>query len=343
VIVLEAGNDLGAFTAGLEKLAEHCVVGTRVVVLGRSNDVMLFRTLLRYGVSDYVPTLDNARPIVEAIARLLEDPNLAKLGRVIASIGAGGGAGSSIVAHNVAWCLAETFADDVALIDLDFAFGSADLDFNEEAPQSVAAAIEQRDRIDDQLLEQFYARRGDHLCLFTAPAGLDTDADLDPAAFDGLMNVIRRAMPFVVIDLPNRWAGWTRHILKSADEIIVTARPTLASLRNTKSLGEVLNAGRVADAPVRLVLNGIGGYGKSEIPAKDFEAAVAMKNAVRIGYDTSLFGDAGTKGQVVAEASKNHKISAQFRALAIAVSGRQVLEKAASRNTLGFMRLFKRG
>ena len=339
--MLEAGDDVGALTAGLEKLAEYCVVGTRVVVVGRSNDVMLFRSLLRYGVSDYVPTLDDARPIVEALARLLEDPNLAKLGRVIACIGAGGGTGSSTVAHNVAWCLAETFADDVALIDLDLAFGTADLDFNEEAPQHVAAAMEQRERLDDQLLEQFYARRGEHLCLFTAPSGLEANADIDPAAFDGLMAVVRRTMPFAVIDLPSRWTNWTRHILKGADEIVVTARPTLAALRNTKSLGEVLNAGRVADAPARLVLSGVGGYGKSEIPAKDFETAVNMK-AVQIGYEVSLFGDAGTKGQVVAEASKNHKISEQFRALAIAVSGRQVLEKSIGRSAFGLMRLFKR-
>ena len=53
VIILETEgrNDI---LAGLDQLATVCDPGTRVVVIGRVNDVTLYRELVRRGVSDYV-------------------------------------------------------------------------------------------------------------------------------------------------------------------------------------------------------------------------------------------------------------------------------------------------
>src|SRR5919205_3524124 len=53
VIILETEgrNDI---LAGLDQLATVCDAGTRVVVIGRVNDVALYRELVRRGVSDYV-------------------------------------------------------------------------------------------------------------------------------------------------------------------------------------------------------------------------------------------------------------------------------------------------
>src|ERR1700746_408614 len=47
----EGRNDI---LAGLDQLATVCDPGTRVVVIGRVNDVTLYRELVRRGVSDYV-------------------------------------------------------------------------------------------------------------------------------------------------------------------------------------------------------------------------------------------------------------------------------------------------
>src|SRR5215469_8556331 len=53
VIVLEA-DGRSDILAGLDQLATVCDSGTRVVVIGRINDVMLYRELVRRGVSVYV-------------------------------------------------------------------------------------------------------------------------------------------------------------------------------------------------------------------------------------------------------------------------------------------------
>src|SRR5215469_1294825 len=53
VILLEA-DGRGDILAGLDQLATVCDSGTRVVVIGRINDVTLYRELVRRGVSVYV-------------------------------------------------------------------------------------------------------------------------------------------------------------------------------------------------------------------------------------------------------------------------------------------------
>ena len=52
VIVLESDNRGEEVLAGLDQLAEVCDAGTRVVVIGRINDVTLYRELTRRGVSE---------------------------------------------------------------------------------------------------------------------------------------------------------------------------------------------------------------------------------------------------------------------------------------------------
>ena len=66
----------------------------------------------------------------------------------IAFIGAKGGVGSSTIAHNVAWAIARDLKLDAVVADLDLAFGTAGLDFNQDPPQGIAEAVFSPERID---------------------------------------------------------------------------------------------------------------------------------------------------------------------------------------------------
>ena len=54
-------------------------------------------------------------------------------------------------------------------------------------------------------------------------------------------------MDFVVLDLPHRWAPWTRQIPYDSDQVVITANPDLASLQHTKNLVDILRAERGED------------------------------------------------------------------------------------------------
>src|SRR6201996_8076534 len=89
VIVLET-ESRSDILAGLDQLATVCDAGTRVVVIGRVNDVTLYRELVRRGVSDYVLGPVGAIDVVRSICNLFSAPEAKAVGRIIAVVGAKG-------------------------------------------------------------------------------------------------------------------------------------------------------------------------------------------------------------------------------------------------------------
>ena len=72
--------------------------------------------------------------VVRSICKLYSFEKRA-VGRVIAVVGAKGGVGASTVAHNVAWTIARDLALDCVVADLDLAFGTVGLDYNQDPPR----------------------------------------------------------------------------------------------------------------------------------------------------------------------------------------------------------------
>src|SRR5690606_12147119 len=144
---------------------------------------------------------------------------------------------------------------DVVLADLDLAFGTAGLDFNQDPLQGIYEAISSPERLDETLLDRLLAKRTDRLSLPAAPASLERAYDYDETTFDALIEVMRNGTPSVVLDLPHAWTSWTRRVLAAADEILLVAEPDLANLRNAKNMVDTLHQLRPNDNKPHLVLN----------------------------------------------------------------------------------------
>jgi len=131
VIILETDSRSDVL-AGLDQLATVCDPGTRVIVIGKVNDVTLYRELVRRGVSDYAIAPVEPIDVVRSICNLFSAPEAKAVGRIVAVVGAKGGVGASTIAHNVAWAIARDLALDSVVADLDLAFGTAGLDYNQD-------------------------------------------------------------------------------------------------------------------------------------------------------------------------------------------------------------------
>src|SRR5207253_7583761 len=187
VIILET-EGRGRILAGLDRLASVCDSGTRVVVIGRVNDVTLYRELVRRGVSDYVIVPIGALDVVRSICGLFSAPEAKAVGRIIAIVGAKGGVGASTIAHNLAWAVARDLKLDTVVTDLDLAFGTAGLDYNQDPPQGIADAVFSPDRIDSAFIERLLSKCADHLSLLAAPATLDRSYDFREDSFDSILD-----------------------------------------------------------------------------------------------------------------------------------------------------------
>ncbi|MBR0967400.1 AAA family ATPase [Bradyrhizobium diazoefficiens] len=329
VIVLESDgrNDL---LTGLDHLATVCDAGTRVVVIGRINDVTLYRELVRRGVSDYVLAPVGAIDVVRSICNLFSAPEAKAVGRIIAVVGAKGGVGASTISHNVAWAIARDLAMDAVVADLDLAFGTAGLDYNQDPPQGIADAVFSPDRVDTAFIDRLLSKCTDHLSLLAAPATLDRVYDFGADAFDAVFDTLRSTMPCIVLDVPHQWSGWTKRALIGADDILIVASPDLANLRNTKNLFDLLKAARPNDRPPLYCLNQVGVPKRPEIAAAEFAKAIESQPVVSIPFEPQIFGSAANNGQMIAEISANHKSIEMFLQIAQRLTGRSETKKQKS-------------
>jgi len=328
VIFLEAEARSDDILGRLDQLAEVCDAGTRVVVVGRVNDVALYRELTRRGVSDYMIAPIGAIDVVRAICGLFSQPDAKPVGRIIAVVGAKGGVGASTVAHNVAWAIARDLALDSVVTDLDLAFGTAGLDYNQDPPQGIADAVFSPDRIDTAFVDRLLSKCTDHLSLLAAPATLDRTYDFGPEAFDSTLDALRNSIPCVVLDVPHVWSGWSKRLLVSADDILVVAGPDLANLRNAKNMVDLLRTSRPNDHRPYYCLNQVGVPKRPEITPADFAKALEDPPLAVIPFEPQIFGTAANNGQMIAEVSANHKTAEMFRQLAQILTGRAEAKRA---------------
>jgi pilus assembly protein CpaE len=330
VIMLESENDGEDILAGLDQLANYCDAGTRVVIIGRLNDVTLYRDLVRRGVSDYLIAPVDTLQVVRSVCGLFSAPDAKPVGRIVAVVGAKGGVGASTVAHNIAFAMARELMLDSVVTDLDLAFGTAGLDFNQDPPQGIAEAVFSPDRIDTAFVDRLLAKCTDHLSLLAAPATLDRVYDFGADAFDSIFDSLRATVPCVVLDVPHQWTGWSKQTLIGADDILIVAAPDLANLRNTKNIYDLLKASRPNDRLPRYLLNQVGVPKRPEIKAADFAKAIEQEPVATIPFEPQLFGAAANNGQMIAEISASHRTAEIFLQLAQMLTGRAETKKSRS-------------
>jgi pilus assembly protein CpaE len=336
LLIIETHDPSDAIFQQLDPLSEVCRADTNLILIGAHNDVGLYRALTKAGVREYLPMPVDTHNLLDTVVDVCADPSDQKQGRLVSFIGATGGAGSTTIANNVSWCIGKIFDGEVTLVDLDLAFGTVSIDFNLESPENSAQALGQAERLDEQFLARIIGKYNDNLGLLTAPGECSRAADLDPQALEEMLKRLRINAAWVTADLPHNWDAGVRHVLDASDEIVLTAVPTLASLRNAKSLTDVLNAKRKNDAPVRVVLNRVGEHAKTEIPAKDFASTLGSPLTVIVPHDPAIFGQAANTGHMVGEAPRSKGVIEPLNTLATVVSGRQGAEKrvAAKKTSL---------
>ena len=339
LIILETMASGAEIFAQLGELAEVCDPSTKVVIIGQVNDIILYRELIRQGVSEYIVRPQSPLQIIKAIADLYVDPSAPPIGRTLAFVGARGGVGSSTLAHNVAWCAAEDYRSDTVLLDLDLPFGTASLDFDQEASAGLYEALSSPERLDDVLLDRLLQKHTEHLSLFTAPSVLDRDYDVDDQAYETVIDVVRGSAPTVVVDVPHVWCSWSKRLLTTADEIVITATPDLAAFRNTKQLVDILSASRPNDAAPTLIINQFD-QKLSAVRPEQFAEHVGLEPTQVFAWEPQIFGAAATNAAPIVEISPKSKAAAGFRDLAAQLIGRS--DAGIARPKFSLSGLFKK-
>ena len=327
LIILESRLEPRELLESLRELADYCDPSTKVVVIGHYNDVGLYRELIRFGISEYVVAPISMADVVSVISTIFIDPESEPIGRSIAFIGAKGGVGSSTIAHNIAWSMSNLFKSEVIVADLDLAFGTANINFDQDPAQGIAEAVFSPERVDEVYLDRLLAQCAEHLSLLAAPSTLERVYDFDQDAFAQVIDTAQRSAPLLVLDMPHAWNGWTKATLMKADDIVITATPELANLRNAKNLVDMMKRLRPNDAPPKLVINQVGVPKRPEITAVDFSEPLGISPLAVIPFDPLLFGSAANNGRMLGEMDAANATVHVINEMAHVLTGRSEIKQ----------------
>lgn len=282
----------------VQALADVCEPQLQLVVIGESNDIGLYRGLLRLGVSDYLFKPVTSEFTEQLVTRLTAgtlrtaDP---RLGKLIAVTGARGGVGTSSVAANLAHYLAEKAGRRVVLIDLDLTTGAQALMLGVTSNAGLAEALEQPGRIDDLFLERATVAASSRLDLMASDVPADRVLALGEAAVAALLDRLQRAYHYVVVDVPLTVMARSQAMLATAPLHILVTQATLLAARDTATRQAGSSIGSGAGQRQILVHNCAGRPG--DLSADEFAATLPRPPDLAIPWLPRVFGEAINLGQ----------------------------------------------
>lgn len=302
----------------INALAEVCEPGTMVITVGNINDVTFYRSMIAAGVQDYLVkpvTTDQLREAFLVAEHTLNAPidNPAKneqndKEKIISFIGVRGGVGSSMLATNCAWLLANEMKQKTALVDLDMHFGTGALAFDLEPGRGLTDALENPSRVDGLFIERAMIKESDNLSILGSEAPLNDPSYTDPAALNHLLVEMRNNFKYVILDLPRTIVADYPMLISETDEVILVSDLSLAATRDVVRF--IAFCKSVAPhVKVKVLLNKVSGPGLVEVDKKDFEATVEQTVDWEIPLDTKLMIQVARSGKILSQSAKNSKVS----------------------------------
>ena len=302
-IIVDLGISLSPL-AELDKLAGVCDPGTQVIAMGNVNDISVFRDMLDAGVADYLlkpVTPDRLKQAYEKAITPVHhgSEGAAKaLADVIVVVGTRGGAGTSMVASNIAWILGHEIKKKVGLVDLDPYFGNTAQLFNLEPGRGLSEALDEPDRIDDVFIDRTMIKEHDILMILAAEEAMQNDVPMDAASIETLIEKLRENFQVLVVEAPHGNMTAIKAALRMATHIIFVSNYSVVGMRDTIRLNGLSD--QLAAGTKQFVLANQGTTGKSDVNAKDFESVTGLAVDAEIPSDIRGVGAALNAGSALA-------------------------------------------
>ena len=243
----------------------------KVVLIAEDVTPGALHQLLRKGADEFVPyplpegelqaAIENMRNRPDA-AKSQNSPQLksgeAKEGALLVVHGLAGGVGSSTIATNLAWELANLGGDSppkVCLIDLDLQFGTVSTYLDLPRREAVFEMLSDTESMDEETVGQALLSFEDKLQVLTAPADMIPLDLLSPEDVSRVIEMARSHFDYVIVDMPSTLVQWTETVLQAAHVYFAILELDMRSAQNALRLKRALQSEDLPFNKLRFALN----------------------------------------------------------------------------------------
>lgn len=301
-IVIDIGGRAEDVLPELDVMAENCESGTRVVIIGNINDVRFYRELRQRGITEYFTQPVRVTDIRGAFIQDGLLSSAASDSTVVSFMSAASGDGSSTLALNTAYMLAERFGQPTVLVDMDFQFGMIAKNLDLSTPFGIKELFEHPDRgIDTTLVERMLVNYGNNLKVIAAPNDLRLMPDIKPEIIRDLIITLQQQFKFVIIDLPHVWSMWVASALSNSTHNIMVSQLWLRSVTHASRLLNSWQGIGIESDAISTVINRSGAKFKEAVSAVDYERVCNRQINFYVANDIKAIAAAENQGKTLIE------------------------------------------
>ena len=328
----------------LDALADVVHPSTRVIVTGKIDTLSFYNWLIGLGIHDYLLSPFSEAQLAATLQKLKQPAASAPAKsaaekhprHIMAVIGASGGVGTTTLATALAAIGARDFAQATALVDLDLHFGTSALILDLEAGRGLRDALEKPDRIDALFIERLMLRPFSGLSILASEEPLAETIAPHATSGDILLTTLRENYAFIVVDLPRHLDAMSRHVLTSADSIVIVAEPTITSLRDALRLKDYCTD-TLKRKNLHVLINREGLNSKQEIPKGEFTKHLGLEPAMRLHYVPEIMSITA-QGQLLIDEPKAQAVAAGLRKFLQPLLGKEADEAKPAKGIATFLK-----
>lgn len=229
-----------------------------VLVTSSSQESTLILQAMRNGAREFLnapPTIDD---LLSALDRIQNSQSSVADGKVrgsqvISITGVGGGVGCTSLGINLACMLAQNPNNTVAIVDLDFALGDADVWLDIIPDYTIQDVAENITRLDYSLLKRSLTK---HQCgVYLLPRPVNMYHSITPDELKRVIGLLKATFTHVFIDLSKSFSPLDIAALEASDATFLITQLDLPCLRNVVRVLQFFEVDDSLPSKVRIMVN----------------------------------------------------------------------------------------
>ena len=275
---------------------------------------------MRAGVREVLPSPVSAEALQAAVSRIaakLIGVHSKSTGKVLAFMPCKGGSGTTFLATNLGYQLAETRS--VLLIDLNLQFGDALSFVHDGKPASTLADVAHDiSRLDATFLAASSVKIAANYSILAAPDDISKAMEIKPEHIDAILALAVTQYDFVLLDMSRTLDTLAIKALDRAYRIFPVLQAGLPGLRNANKLLAVFKSLGYPQDKIELIVNRF--EKGSDISLDDIQRSVGISNLRTVPNSYKEVNASINHGNALAEVTRSNAVTKNLAEFALSLS-----------------------
>jgi pilus assembly protein CpaE len=283
-----------------------------IAALSSQHDSNLLLGAMRAGCSEMLRKPLDPADLGEMLERqnkkwLATTGHARNAGKVLSFFGSKGGVGTTTLAVNLAYTLAQ-MQKRVLLIDNHVEFGHVCLYLGLDGNRyHFHELIRNVSRLDSELLRGFIAKHASGLEVLSSPESHDPSRSIDPDALERTIEFLRSEYDYLILDCEANLTEVNLAVMDGSDEICLVATPDIGAVRDLSRYIDNLSRNEQATTKLHVIINRHSSTGA--IGIEQIEKAIRIPVQTKISNNYAECQKAINLGEPVSAEKKTEFVS----------------------------------